>query len=154
MAYDCPLSTSACVEHEYLNFFYKHWASHLTHFLFLRYLPYQILTISPKSIIFKIFVVSIIHYSRLKFLKKCLHNSKCHLVKVRQTCFDYTRLLKTSRFVSQNKVNARRFVGVLIAGWLFNKVFQVISIAEDWSTNICLRIKISYNNEVFIVWWI
>ena len=59
---------------------------------------------------FKIFVVSIIHYLYLKSLKGYLHNSDCCLVKIRQTCFNYTRVWETSRFISQNKVNTRMFL--------------------------------------------
>ena len=29
----------------------------------------------------------------------CLHNSDCQLVKIRQTCFNYTRALKTLQFI-------------------------------------------------------
>ena len=84
-------------------------------------------------------------------LKESLYNSNCHLEKIRQTCFDYTRMLRTLRFICQNQVSPIRFTGVLITGWIFNKAFQVISITEDWnSTTICLHIKISYNNETLL----
>ena len=145
-----------CLRGAYLMFFYMHWASYLTRFRFLLYLAYQILTINQFWIYHFQNVCSL--YNSLlsvKFLKECLHNSNCHLVIIRQTCFDYTRVLKTLQFICQNKANARRFIGVLITGWLFNKTFQIISTTGNWnSTIICLYIKISHNNEIFIIWWI
>ena len=67
------------------------------------------------------------------FQKLIVYDSGCHLVKIRQTCFDYTRVLETSRFISKNKVNARRFIGVLIANCFLNKTFQ-----ESLETEIAL----------------
>ena len=58
------------------------------------------------------------------------------LIKISETSceenyFECIRVLETLRFISQNKVNTRRFIGILLAGWLFNKAFKAISIAEN-----------------------
>ena len=57
--------------------------------------------------------------------QNCFHYRDCHPVKIRQACFDYIRMFETSQFACQDKVDARRFIGVgfLIAGWFFNEVF-------------------------------
>ena len=52
-------------------------------------------------------------------------------MKIRQAFFDYTRMFEISQFVGQHKVDARRFIGVLIAGWLFNEVFWVITVTKN-----------------------
>ena len=108
-------------------------------------------SVSIIEIVWSYHWMGISSHPHFPLLKESLYNSNCHFAKIRQTFFDYW-MLRTLRFICQNQVSPIRFIGVLITGWLFNKAFQVISIAEDWnSTNICLHIKISYNNEIFIM---
>ena len=138
-----------CVKHKYLIFFYIHQKTYVTFsFSFM----FTVTNSDNKSILNLSFLSSIIHYFQLKFLKGCSHNSGCHLVKIKQTYYDYTRVLETSRFISQNEVYATRFNRAL-KEWLFNKAFQLITVAKNWnSTTICLPIKISYN-KFFVMWW-
>ena len=108
-------------------------------------------SVSIIEIVWSYHWMGISSHPHFPLLKESLYNSNCHFAKIRQTFFDYW-MLRTLRFICQNQVSPIRFIGVLITGWLFSKAFQVISIAEDWnSTNICLHIKISYNNEIFIM---
>ena len=164
------ISPSTESEHEYLMFFYMHKENSVTRFHFLLYLPYLILTLNQFgvyhfqnicSLYNSLLSVEVSHRMSLQQhgttlcsfeLLRFHDNSDCHLAKIRQTCSDYTRVLEISWFICQNQVNDRRFIGVLITSWLFNKAFKVKNIIGNCNrTVIFLYIKISDNNEMFII---
>ena len=55
--------------------------------------------------------------------KSYLRNSEYHVVKIKQTFSQYTKMLETFRFASQNEVNAKTLTGIVIAISLFNESF-------------------------------
>ena len=55
--------------------------------------------------------------------KSYLRNNEYHVVKIKQIFSQYTKMLETLRFVSQNEVNTKTLIGIAIVISLFNEGF-------------------------------
>ena len=130
------------LEHTYLMFSYIYWERHLTQFLIYHFQNiwslYNLLLSTDAS-----------QY------KSYLRNNEYHVVKIKQIFSQYTKMLETLWFVSQNEVNTKTLIGIAIVISLFNESFWVVSITKNWKcTATCIHIAIYYNNETFIMWWL
>ena len=87
--------------------------------------------------------------------EKTFHCSERHLMKIRKTCLNSTRMLKASGSVSMNKINARWIFWVFKACRFFDEVCQVEILTETFYVSVFWSyIKITHDNMIFITWWI
>ena len=107
--------------------------------------------ISSESIVLKIPIVPKFFYSRFIFLKRLFHYTECHLIKMRKTCLNNTKILKASGPVSKNKVNSRWIFWVFKVCRFFDKVCQIEVVAETFYVIVFwFYIKITHGNIIFI----